>query len=95
MTSLRSITACPGLSVRRVNKLEKHVQAYANCFVSWFRAGDHFTPIVKESMIPDMCAGMCEATITRARDKTVTAEQVKYARACAKHWCVIFLKMTA
>jgi len=95
MSSQRTVPVCPGLSVRTVNTLEKHSQAYATCFVSWFRAGDHFTPIVTESMIPGMCADMCEATITRARDKKIAADQIKYAKACAEHWCKVFLKMTA
>jgi len=94
MTSLRSIRVCPGLSERRVNKLEKLAQSYATCFVSWFRAGDHFTPVVTESMIPGMCAGMCEATFTRSRDKAVLADQIVYVRACAEHWCGMFLMMT-
>ena len=55
-------------------------------------AGDHFTPMVKDTMIPNMCADMCEATITRARDKKVAADQIKYARACAEHWCEIYMK---
>lgn len=88
-------TAYPTMTIRRankLNKLNKHALAYANYFVISFRAGDHFTPSVTEAMIPDMCAGMCEATFTRARDKVIVAEQLKYVRACAKHWCEVYMK---
>jgi len=95
VSGLRSIPDCPTLSVRRVNKLEKHAQSYANYFATSFRAGGQFTSIVTESMIPNMCAGMCEATFARSRDKKIVAEQIKYVRACAEHWCKVFLKMTS
>lgn len=86
-------TTYPTMTIRRANKLNKHASAYANYFVISFRAGDIFTNTVTEAMIPDMCAGMCEATFTHSRDKAIVAEQIKYVRACAEHWCAIFLKM--
>lgn len=96
-------TMYPAITIRRANKLNQHAAGYANFFVSSFRAGelglngphvDIFTKTVTEAMIPGMCAGMCEATFTRARDKAIVAEQIAYVRACAEHWCAIFLKMT-